>query len=98
MKAEIEKALNLANMLLGIGILLLIVPIGFGIITYMTASGQSPFQAMNSIGWICLIIVSLVPLGLATFIGGLTWMTYLRKKLRSEEIAEDALPDTPENS
>ena len=97
MKPETEKSINTANVLLGIGTLLLVVPIGFGLISLMTVSGEPPVQAMISLGWICLLIFSLIPIGLGLFIGGLTWMTYLRKRAKSEEIAEDAQEETDEN-
>jgi len=97
MKPETEKALNLANVILGIGILLLVVPVGFAIITLATVGDEPPMQAMISLGWINLLIWSLLPLGLGGFVGGLTWMTYLRRRAKSEEIAEDAQEEAEEN-
>lgn len=97
MKPETEKSLNLANVLLGIGILLLVVPVGFSIITLTTISNESPMQAMTSLGWICWLILAMIPLGLGAFVGGLTWMTYLRRRARSEELAEDAQEEAEDN-
>ncbi|MGF1679565.1 MAG: hypothetical protein ACFCUX_10285 [Candidatus Methylacidiphilales bacterium] len=97
MKPETEKSLNLANILLGIGLLLLIVPIGFTVITLATLDDRSALQAMSELGWICFISLSLIPIGLGAFVGGLTWMVYLKKRAKSEEIAEDAAQDVLEN-
>jgi len=95
---ETEKALNIANILLGIGILLLIVPIGFSIITLSTAGeNQTVTETFVSIGWICLVVITMLPLGLGSFVGGLTWMTYLRRKSKAEDIDADDQKDSAEN-
>ena len=98
MKPETEKALNLANILLGVGILLLVVPIGFALITLATAQGEPPLEALVSVGWVCFIVLSLLPLGIGGMVGGLTWMTYLRRKARLEDIAEDSTSDAIHSS
>lgn len=97
MKENTLKALNLSNVLLGIGILLLIVPVGFILLTLATASeNQTLAEEINSLGWIVLIILSLVPVGLGCFVGGLSWMVYLKRKAKAEEIEEDDAADEEE--
>jgi len=95
---ETNKALNMANMLLGIGILLLIVPIGFSIITLSTAAeNQGAAEAFMAFGWICLVVMSMLPIGLGSFVGGLTWMVYLKRKQKAEDIDADDEKDSAEN-
>jgi hypothetical protein len=97
MKAGTEKALNLANMLLGVGMLLLIVPIGFGIITLTTTDGQSAMEALTAVAWVFMVILLALPIGLGAFVGGLTWMVYLKRRAKIEDIEEDDEKDALEN-
>jgi len=95
---ETNKALNIANMLLGIGILLLVVPIGFTIVTLSTPNqNQSVAEALMSFGWIYIVVMSMLPLGLGAFVGGLTWMTHLKRKMKAEDIDADDEKGAAEN-
>ncbi len=89
MKMDTEKALNLANMILGIGILLIIVPVGFTVITLATGGDQSVYAEITTLGWISVVILTMLPVGLGAFIGGLTWMSVLKRKAIAEDIEAD---------
>ncbi|MEM6884708.1 MAG: hypothetical protein AAF571_06715 [Verrucomicrobiota bacterium] len=94
---DTKKALNLANMLLGIGILLLIVPVGYIILTLVTSGGEeSGGGSLVSLGWISFIVLSLLPAGLGAFIAGLTWMSVIKRKMKKEDIDADDEKDTAE--
>lgn len=94
MNIDSQKALNMANMLLGIGILLLVVPIGFSALTLTTASeDQSLAEALMSFGWIVIVVMSMVPIGLGAFTGGLTWMVFVKRKMILEDLEADDIQD-----
>jgi len=98
MKAETEKKLNLANTILGVGTLLLIVPLGFTMVTFLTMTEDtSAWETMISLGWIFVVSFLMIPLGAGMFIGGLTWMLVTRQRAKKEELDEDSMEEIEEN-
>ncbi len=82
-----EKSYNLANMVMGIGILLTIVPLGYFVITGVATPGLSAKELIGVGFWI--LVMSLLPIGLAFFIGGLGWIIVIKRNAKDEDLAKD---------
>ena len=97
MKKELEERLNLANMIMSIGILLTVVPIGFTLISVFISDHLSLHEAYHMLGWAFVVVYSLLPVGLGLFIGGFTWMVYLKRAVKAADEAEDEEEQPTEN-
>ncbi|MDD5262465.1 MAG: hypothetical protein PHD76_11530 [Methylacidiphilales bacterium] len=83
-------------MITGVGILLTIVPIGFAILSLLTSQKLSIHEAFEVLGWAFVVVFALLPLGLGLFIGGLTWMVYLKRAIKAADEAEDEETEKPD--
>lgn len=91
LERTIQERIHFANLLMGAGLLLTIVPLGIGILHIISPAspGTAKQAAVIAIWTYGIIIMGLLPIGLATFFLSLTWMTYLRKQLAKAELDAD---------
>lgn len=87
MTPEHEKSYNMANVVMGIGILLTIVPIGFLLITGVADAGLSAKDLIGVGFW--FLVMALLPIGLAFFIGGLGWIIVIKRNAKKADLEED---------
>jgi hypothetical protein len=86
---KLQKRLNFANMTLGVGILLTIIPLGYVIVSLITTQHISIKEARVAYGWIFPIVVALLPLGLALPVTGLSLLTVAKRHLKTTDVARD---------
>ena len=98
MKQELEERLGIANMLMGIGILFTVVPVGFTLISLLVSDHLSLHEAYEMLGWAFIVVFSLLPAGVALFFGGFTWTIYLKRAIKLADEAEDEVAPPSENS
>jgi hypothetical protein len=89
---KLQKRLNFANMILGVGILLTIIPLGYVIVSLATTKKISIEEARLAYGWIVTIVIGLLPLGLALLITGLSLLTVAKRNLKAADVAKDEEP------
>jgi len=90
MNKNITSRMNLANTLMGVGLLLVIVPLGFIVVTLITSSGLDVRESIALLGWAVVVVYALLPLGLGCFVGGLTWLNFLKRaKQKMEELLDE---------
>jgi uncharacterized membrane protein len=87
MVPEEDKSYNLANVVMSIGILLTIVPIGFFMITGYATPGLSAKELIGVGFW--FLVMALLPIGLAFFIGGLGWIIVIKRNAKKADLAQD---------
>ena len=97
MKKELEDRLSLANMLMGIGILFTVVPVGFTLISLLVSDRLSIHEAYAMLGWAFVVVYSLLPLGISLFFGGFTWTVYLKRAIKLADEAEDEVAPPAES-
>lgn len=86
---KLHKRLNFANMMLGVGILLTIIPLGYIIVSLATTQHLSIKEARLAYGWIFTVVIALLPLGLALLITGLSLLTIAKRHLKAADVAKD---------
>jgi hypothetical protein len=88
-----EKSGQLAKLLISVGALLTLVPLGFVTVSVISLQ-PDPWAALMSLGWALIIAIALLPLGLAFLIGGLGWLTVLKRQAKALEESDDEVsPD-----
>lgn len=88
-KDEIQKGLKLANMLMGVGMLLTTVPVGFTLVSIVISGDASFFERMASLGWAFFVTLFLLPLGLALLFFGFGKMAVLKRSLKELDDKDD---------
>lgn len=84
-----EKQKNLANTLMGMGLLLTVVPVGVGLMTWLQAPSD-PMKELRMLGWAWIVVAALLPGGVGLSIGAFAWMTILKKReIEEEEVEEE---------
>jgi len=86
---KLHKKLNFANMILGVGILLTVIPIGYIVVSLATTQHLSIKEARAAYGWIFTVVIALLPLGLAMFVTGLSLLTVAKRNLKAADVAKD---------
>ncbi len=88
-KAELIKAANLANMMISVGILLVIVPIGLAFITVVTMNDYSYSYIRQTLGWTHTVAVALLPLGITLTIFSLVWLLSVKKRMQNLDLSAE---------
>ncbi|GAB4248285.1 MAG: hypothetical protein OHK005_14820 [Candidatus Methylacidiphilales bacterium] len=78
-----DKPLRLAKLLVSVGALLTIVPVGFMTVSVIVLQ-PDPWKALMSLGWALIVAIALLPLGLAFLFGGLGWLIAVKRQLKKE--------------
>lgn len=86
---SLQDAARRANMIMAIGILLTIVPLGLAVVNLIIAGGASLWQALVSLGWAFVICVCLLPIGLASFALGLGRLLSAKRALKAAADEDD---------
>ena len=94
----LEDKLDLANVLMGVGILFTVVPMGFTLISILASDKLSLHEAYHLLGWTFIVVYALLPLGMGMFVGGFTWTIYLKRALAAVDEAEDEAEQPTENA
>lgn len=87
MTPDQDKSYSLANIIMGIGLLLTIVPVGFFLITGVATPGLSAKELIGIGFW--FLVMSLLPIGLAFFLGGLGWIIVIKRNAKEADLALD---------
>ncbi|MFQ3670921.1 MAG: hypothetical protein SNJ84_05630 [Verrucomicrobiia bacterium] len=87
-----DRPLRLAKLLVSVGALLTIVPIGFMIVSVI-ALQPDPWSALMSLGWAVIVAIALLPLGLAFLFGGLGWLVAVKRQMKQELEEDDDAAD-----
>ena len=86
---KLQKRLNYANMTLGVGILLTVIPLGYVLVSLATDQHLNLHSAYATYGWIMTVVIAFLPLGLALLITGLSLMTIVKRKIKAADVAKD---------
>ncbi|MDR0534245.1 MAG: hypothetical protein LBH01_09870 [Verrucomicrobiales bacterium] len=76
-------------MILGVGILLTIIPLGYIIVSLVTTQHLSLKEARLAYGWIFTVVIGLLPFGLALLVTGLSLLTAAKRNLKAADVAKD---------
>ncbi|MEO0454244.1 MAG: hypothetical protein AAFY98_08920 [Verrucomicrobiota bacterium] len=82
-----EKQYNMANVIMGIGILLTVVPLGFMLITGAAPAGVTPKELIGVAYY--YMVMALLPIGLGFFIGGLGWILVIKRHAKIEDESDE---------
>jgi hypothetical protein len=83
------EAARRANMIMGIGVLLTIVPLGLALVNIIIVDDGSVWQALASLGWAFVICVCLLPIGLASFGMGLASLMAAKRAIKDADESDD---------
>lgn len=83
------EAARRANMIMGIGVLLTVVPLGLAIVNLLIVDDGSVWQALASLGWAFVICVCLLPIGLVSFAMGLSGYMAAKRALKEADESDD---------
>jgi len=82
-----DKSMKFARILVGVGTMLTVVPLGVAILSLISSSGTDIDQIL-AIGWAWWVTVGLLPLGLGFLVVGLGYLVKLKRKAKAELEAE----------
>lgn len=83
-----DRPIRLAKLLVSVGALLTVVPIGFMVVSVI-ALQPDPWTALMSLGWSVIVAIALLPLGMAFLFGGLGWIVALKRRQKQELESDD---------
>jgi|GEM_PF-2635211 len=86
---SLQDAASRANMIMAIGVLLTIVPLGLAVVNLIIAGGSSLWQALIALGWAFVICVCLLPIGLASFALGLARLMAAKRAMKAAEESDE---------
>ena len=84
-----QDAARRANMIMAIGVLLTIVPLGLAVVNLIIVGNDSLWQALASLGWAFVICVCLLPIGLASFAMGLSRLMAAKRAMKEADEADE---------
>ncbi|MDX6766749.1 MAG: hypothetical protein SFU85_08155 [Candidatus Methylacidiphilales bacterium] len=88
-KLSPQESLRRANMIMGIGVLLTVVPLGLAIVNILITDDGAILQALASLGWAFVICVCLLPVGLVSFAMGLSRLMAAKRALKEIDESEE---------
>ena len=88
MKEDILRRQALANMWMGVGLLLVIVPMGISLLSII-ADPRDPFHEARLLGWAFYVVMALLPVGIGACIWAFSWMALLKKELATVDDEEE---------
>lgn len=88
-KEGMLKGIKLANMLMGVGMLLTIVPLGLTAVSMVISGDEMFFHRLASLGWAFFVTLLLLPLGLALLFFGFGKMAALKRAMKALDEADD---------
>ncbi|MEM9445495.1 MAG: hypothetical protein AAGA18_09100 [Verrucomicrobiota bacterium] len=97
MKDNIIRKQSLANMWMGVGLLLVIVPVGVSVLSILI-DPKDPFREAQMLGWAFYLVLSLLPIGVVICIGSFSWMALLKKQLLAALEEDDELEEESQRS
>jgi hypothetical protein len=88
-KDALTKSVKFANMLMGVGMLLTIVPTGLAAVSIIISGDASFWSRLASLGWAFFVTALLLPIGLALLFFGFGKMAALKRALKALDEADD---------
>jgi hypothetical protein len=88
-KDELNKSLKMANMLMGVGMLMTVVPMGLALVSIIISGDEAFWQKLVSLGWSFFVTALLLPVGLALLVFGFGKMVAVNRTLKSLDDADE---------
>lgn len=88
-KETLNKSVKVANMLMGVGMLMTIVPMGLTLVSMVISGDEAFWHKLASLGWAFFVTALLLPIGLGLLFFGFGKMAALKRTLKSLDEADD---------
>lgn len=88
-RAELVHSIKVANMCMGVGMLLTIVPTGLALVSIVISGDDTFWNRLISLGWAFFVTALLLPIGMALLFFGFGKMAALKRALKQLDEKDD---------
>jgi len=88
-KEALQASLKTANMLMGVGMLLSIVPTGLTLVSIVISGDEAFWSRLASLGWSFFVTALLLPVGMALLFFGFGKLAATKRTLKALDEADE---------